>query len=166
MVINATKVVMVFQGTIKTYLRLNGAESAFPGQGSGAGAWFTRTTSWSPSRPGGGNWTWADIANLQVVPGLSTVTSFNTTYPGKLTQIYVQVQYINDTNMSNITLSSITLRPNCPGDYNNIESPATDPTTHWTLVDDITADGDATYVWTNSATEQKDAYNLENPPGM
>jgi len=34
---------------------------------------------------------------------------------------------------------------------------------HWALVDDVVPD-DATYVWTDSATEQKDAYELENAP--
>ncbi len=146
--INQIKVLMIYQGTITTYLRLNGVESQFPGWGSVVGAWGTRTTSWMPNRPGGGNWTWDDINNLQLVIGLSGS-------PGKLTQVYVIVDNVSGT---------LNLRPNSAGDYTNIEGAQPAGSTHWTLVDDPVgaADNDATYVWTNSGTEKKDAYQLEN----
>ena len=150
--IDRIRVRMRFQGTIKTYFRLNGAESKFPGEGSAGGAWADRFTAWMPSRPGGGSWTWDDIKNLQVVAGLSTWTFSGKTYQGRLTQIYVEV---DDGG------SILTLRPDSDGDYINIENPPVG--SHWDLVDDVVADDFGTYVWTDSGSEQKDAYNLQDP---
>jgi len=148
--IDRIRVRMRYQGTIKTYLRLNGEESEFPGLGSVGGAWADRFTAWQPSRPGGGSWTWDDIENLQVVAGLSTWTFSGTIYQGRLTQIYVEV---DDGG------SILILRPDSDGDYINIENPPVG--SHWDLVDDVVADDFGTYVWTDSGSEQKDAYNLQ-----
>lgn len=113
-IINQIRVKMRYQGKITTYLRLNGVESSFPGSGSIVGAWGDRTTSWQPSRPGGGSWTWSDINNLQVVIGLQSVTLSGNTYQGRLTQVYVEVEHSGGT---------LILRPDGEGDYTNIANP-------------------------------------------
>lgn len=35
---------------------------------------------------------------------------------------------------------------------------------NWEMVDDITADGDATYIYNNTTVQEKDVYNITNPP--
>jgi len=128
-VINQVRVRMRYQGTIKTYLRLNGIEIQSPGSRSVFSAWEDYSTAWQLSRPGGGNWTWNDIRDLQVVVGLSAYTSsdditdcqgiFSSSLrvtQGQLTQIYVEVDYSGGT---------LILRPNGDGDYINIENPST-----------------------------------------
>lgn len=112
--INQIRVWVRFQGRITTHLRLNGVESVFPGSGTAGGGWSDQFTGWQPSRPGGGSWTWSDIRDLQVGIGLSAWTIFGTTYQGRLTQIYIEVDYSGGT---------LTLRPDADGDYINIDNP-------------------------------------------
>jgi len=52
-----------------------------------------------------------------------------------------------------------TIRPNGAGDYTGIAN-VFGAATHWEAVDDVASDADATYVYTTSTTQQKDAYNL------
>jgi hypothetical protein len=53
-----------------------------------------------------------------------------------------------------------TLRPTADGDKTDIAYPASPP--HWTEVDDVTSDGDSTYVSTESIDWQEDLYEIGN----
>ena len=61
---------------------------------------------------------------------------------------------------------TVTLVPDGPGDYTNIASQLPASTAHWDKVDDSpgSPDDDTTYVYTASATQEKDAYNLAYNP--
>jgi len=52
------------------------------------------------------------------------------------------------------------LRPDGAGDYTNIASQYPASTAHWDKVDEAVADDDTTYLLTDSATQQKDAFTL------
>lgn len=58
------------------------------------------------------------------------------------------------------TPATETLRPTADGDETGIEYPASPP--HWTEVDDVTPDGDSTYVSTELYQYQEDLYNIAN----
>ncbi len=53
-----------------------------------------------------------------------------------------------------------TLRPDATGDETNIASQLPDLGAHWDKVAEETADGDSTYVYTNSSVWQEDLYNI------
>ena len=55
-----------------------------------------------------------------------------------------------------------TLRPNAAGDYANIAYQLPVESEHWDKVDEESPDDDTTYVYTPSAVQQKDAYNLQD----
>ena len=58
------------------------------------------------------------------------------------------------------TPATETLRPTADGDETDIEYPASPP--HWTEVDDVTPDGDSTYVSTESYIPEEDLYEIGN----
>jgi len=140
------RIVVRYIGYLQRGFRLNNTDSWYPGTTSAWGTTYgTSNVSWSPSRPGGGSWTWADVSNLQVIVGLQT---------GKITQVYVIVESTGGNQI---------LRPNGKGYYNEIVNPPSSPPEHWALVDDEVPDDDATYVWTGSTNYEKDSYELTDP---
>ena len=64
--------------------------------------------------------------------------------------------------MAALASSQLTLRPNAAGDYTYISSQEPSSGAHWEKVDEATADGISTYVYTYSDTQLKDAYALQN----
>ncbi len=84
------------------FLILGAAETSGTVQAHSAVAFTTYNQ--TLARPGGGDWTWADINNLQVAIGLTNVSSSDP----YLTQVYVEVDYTPPP--ADIS--------NSPGDYN------------------------------------------------
>ncbi len=54
------------------------------------------------------------------------------------------------------------LRPNAAGDYENIDYATSGVGNHWKDVDDVVPDEGSTHIRTNSTTQEKDAYNLQD----
>ena len=55
---------------------------------------------------------------------------------------------------------TFTFRPGSAGDETGVTSQFPDSTAHWDKVDDVTSDGDATYIVTNANTWQEDLFNV------
>jgi hypothetical protein len=123
------------------------------------GTSITSTNSWVTnneilSRPGGGTWTVADLADLEVGILLYSITG-NWVH---LTQIYVEVDYTEP-----VWEEPSVLRPNAAGDETAIPIQYPDEGYHWDKVDDVTPDEDDTYVGTaddSSTAVYRDLYNL------
>jgi len=107
--INSVQVRVRYRGELKIGLRLNGVNNILPGVYTWHNANWRYAGYETISRPGGGQWTWSDIENLQVVVGIGK--DANVTDMGSISEVYVRVN------------NSLVLRPNGTGDYNNIDNP-------------------------------------------
>ena len=64
-----------------------------------------------------------------------------------------------------VLAATLTIYPNGPGNYTNISGQYPNSGAHWDKVDEAVPDDDQTYVYTNSDTQQKDAYTLQDVSG-
>jgi len=67
-----------------------------------------------PVRPGGGEWSWDDVKDLQILVDLRKSALWGG-INGRLSQVYAKVNYGSD--------QTLVLRPDGPGDYANIANP-------------------------------------------
>lgn len=101
------------RGVVSYHVILDSVETQF-GTTTVTSNWGSHTGGPYENRTGGGNWTWNDMRDFQVGIGLKTLTFWGTTYQGRVTQVYVEVDYDGGT---------LILRPNADGDYINIDNP-------------------------------------------
>ena len=95
--------------------RLNGVELNWPHASvtTVPGNWGNKKV--SLPHPGGGNWTWNELKNLQLTVSLRNTASGN----GILSQIYLRAERAGG--------GEVILRPNGPGDYTGVTNQFPDP---------------------------------------
>lgn len=103
--------------------------------------------------------------NTTAAASKDLASHYDTTNGG--VQVFVSPSVSENITGRIVTLTAgtpVNILPNATGTYTNIAS-VSGAATHWQAVDDAVAspDDDTTYVYNESAVQQKDAYNLETP---
>jgi len=95
-------------------------------------SWDNKSNTWTTDPDTGLPWTWAAVDALEA--GVTTEVSY---YSGaRVTQLWVEVTYCP---------LCATLRPNGAGNYTEFDT-LHGAASHWEAVDDVTADGDTSYI--------------------
>ena len=118
------------------------------------GNWQTHSGTWNVNPATGLAWTWGEIADLQLALALNKVQLYGDF--SRCTQIYAVVDYTPNSTQT------IVLRPNAAGDLTQISYQIPGSGAHWDKVDEVTADGDSTYVSNSSSTYLYDLYNIQD----
>ena len=137
-------------GQAQLILRLSGTETT--------STVVNMTTAWqnnglTVARPGGGGWSVSDLAALQAGMWLRTIVAGP--HP-RVTQLWIEVHYTAATTTS-------IMRPSGVGDFSEFV-PDGSCTVGWACVDEVSADGDTTNVFTTEGkdTTDLDAYTLSD----
>jgi len=102
----------------------------------------------------------ADVTSIFNEVGSDSKKIALTTSDG-ITQCYVEIEEW----VYPLTSATETLRPNAAGDETGISSVLPAGSSHWSVVDEVTANGATDYVYTSSSSYQRDLYNLPSPTG-
>ena len=156
-----------YKGYVQPYLRLSAVETSGNNTQLNSASYYT--ISENVTRPGGGSWQYDDLASLQVAVGGTSAA----TYPIRVTQVYVTVNYIPKTsplvsvtapgissgNMTvrttaNVTDLMIYIGDDLKGSTALTANVTDNPATGWTYYENMGGYWEYTKIWCGETLQQ------------